>query len=93
MSNFGVIMENKNHVMRDIWNDKKKVIKDKQAALDIKISKVLAMARQVGATKATPDLWIGVMKIIQSERVMSFFIQSTEEGRLAVIRHHAGVGN
>ncbi|XP_039786429.1 uncharacterized protein LOC120652624 isoform X2 [Panicum virgatum] len=93
MSNFGVIMENKNHVMRDIWNDKKKVIKDKQAALDIKISKVLAMARQVGATEATPDLWIGVMKIIQSERVMSFFIQSTEEGRLAVIRHHAGVGN
>ena len=93
MSNFGVILENKNHVMRDIWNDMKKVIKDKQAALDIKISKVLAMARQVGATEATPDLWIGVMKIIQSERVMSFFIQSTEEGHLAVIRHHAGVGN
>ncbi|KAG2646436.1 hypothetical protein PVAP13_2KG509200 [Panicum virgatum] len=90
MSNFCIILENKNHVMRDIWNDKKKVIKDKQAALDIKISKVLAMARQLGATEATPDMWIGVMKIIQSERVMSFFIQSTEEGRLAVIKHHAG---
>jgi len=64
------------------------VIKDKQATLDIKISKVLTMARQLGATEATPDLWIGVMMIIQSERVISFFIQSTDEGCLAVIKHH-----
>ena len=93
MKDFNVIMENKTSMLQNIWASRQKALQDKQQALAAKIEQVQAMAREVGANETTLDLWIGVLQIIQSEWVMAFFMGSAPEGRLAIIKHYAGVGN
>jgi hypothetical protein len=36
-------------------------------------------------------LWLGVLKIIQNELVMNFFIETKAEGRMTVVKQYAGV--
>jgi hypothetical protein len=93
MKDFNIIQENRNAMMQTIWDRRQKAILDKETAMERKISQVQQLARECGATEDTPLLWLGVLKIILSEPVINFFIGSKPEGRMAIIKHYAGVNN
>ena len=83
-----------------IMQSKHETIKGLLAAIDKddkdqndKIKLVQQLAREAGASEANPRLWLGVMRIVLVPNLMEFFINSTPEGRLAVIEHYASVGN
>jgi hypothetical protein len=45
----------------------------------------------VGATEETPAEWMAMLKIVQNEPVMNFFINSSPQGRMLVIKQYIGV--
>jgi len=49
------------------------------------------LARECGATKDNPQLWLSVLKIIMHESVMTFFIRTKLEGWMIFIKHFARV--
>jgi hypothetical protein len=93
MRNLNVILENKNEVMRTIWESKQRSVQEKKEEMRHMIQQVLQLAREVGATEKEAAKWVGVLKITKSESDMAVFIGSAPEGRMAIIDYYAGVGN
>jgi hypothetical protein len=89
ISKVSTIMESKHETMKGLLAARDK---DDQEHKD-KIKLVQQLAREAGASEANPRLWLGVMRIVLVPNLMEFFINSTPEGRLAVIEHYASVGN
>jgi hypothetical protein len=93
MRNLNVILENKNEVMRTIWESKQRSVQEKKEEMRHMIQQVLQLAREVGATEKEAAKWVGVLKITKSESDMAVFIGSAPEGRMAIIDYYAEVGN
>jgi len=90
---FNVIQENRNAMLQTIWKRRQKEAAEKKSAEEVRIEYVQQLARECGATEEDTKLWIGVLKIILSEKAMKFFISTKPEGRLGIIKHYAGVDN
>lgn len=93
MREYNEIARHKVNVMQTIWQQRNQAIQDQQMALTLKVKKVTQLAKECGATSKTPKLWLGVLKIIQNESVMDFFLESDPEGRMIIIKDFAGVDN
>jgi len=49
------------------------------------------MARECGASEATPDLWLGVLEIVHSDHATKFFMESDPVVRMTMIKYYARV--
>jgi len=85
-------MESKHETMKGLLaaRDKDDMVKEDHKK---KIKLVQQLARDAGASENNHMLWIGVMRIILVEDIMEFFINSSLEGRMAVIKHYASIGH
>jgi hypothetical protein len=90
---FNQIQMNRNQMRQTIWKKRNENLQQKETSLERKINHVMELARECGATEETPLLWLGVLKIIQSESVMNFFIKSKPEGRMTIVKHYTGVNH
>ncbi|CAN6195718.1 unnamed protein product [Urochloa humidicola] len=88
------ISRNKLAVLQSIWHEKKESEEDARMALARKVDQVNKLAAECGVTpEDAPQLFIGVVKIVQIESVMDLFINTIPAGRLIIIKQYAGVNN
>ncbi|CAN6269306.1 unnamed protein product [Urochloa humidicola] len=85
MKDFNIIQEKRNQMLRSYLDRRQK----EKAAKERKVLHVMGLARECGASEGTPQLWLGVLEIIRQDQVMDFFIGSSPEGRMTIIKHFA----
>jgi hypothetical protein len=91
MREYNEISRYKVRVMQNIWQERNQVIQAQQMSMSMKIKQVTQLAMEAGASPKTPKLWLGVLKIIQNESVMDFFLENGSEGRMLIIKDYTGV--
>jgi hypothetical protein len=77
--------------MTSMWQQRNQAIKDQAKAQERKVAHVLDLARQCGETKETPTERMAMLKIVQNKPVMNFFINSSPQGKMFVIKQYIGV--
>jgi hypothetical protein len=90
MREYNEISRYKVRVMQNIWHKRNQVIQAQQMSLSMKIKQVTQLAMEAGTSPKTPKLWLGVLKIIQNESIMDFFLENDSEGRMLIIKDYAG---
>jgi len=91
--NLTVSLDNRTEALKEIWHERNQAVEKKKNDKMDTIDQVIQLAKEAGATEENERQWIGVLMITQNEAAMRMFIKSEAKGRMAIIKHYAGVVN
>lgn len=91
--NLTVSLDNRTEALKEIWHERNQAVEKKKNDKMDTIDQVIQLAKEAGATEENERQWIGVLMITQNEAAMRMFIKSEAKGRMAIIKHYAGVIN
>ncbi|CAD6223371.1 unnamed protein product [Miscanthus lutarioriparius] len=91
--NLTVSLDNRTEALKEIWHERNQAVEKKKNDKMDTIDQVIQLAKEAGATEENERQWIGVLMITQNEAAMRMFKKSEAKGRMAIIKHYAGVVN
>jgi hypothetical protein len=87
-------MSNKIDLIQNLWQTREAREEAARTEHRRRVQEVYKMAADLGVSaKATPDLFAGVMHIVENDNRMELFFTSDPDGRLFMMKQYSRVDN
>jgi hypothetical protein len=94
MTRHNELMSNKIDLIQNLWQTREAREEAARTEHRRRVQEVYKMAADLGVSaKATPDLFAGVMHIVENDNRMELFFTSDPDGRLFMMKQYSRVDN